>query len=330
MEAVLDHPAILIVDRKISVMSDLLPLLEEIVKAGRSLLIMCEAVEGEALATLVVNRLRGSLAVCAVKAPGFGDRQKAMLEDIAILTGARVVSDQVGIKLESVTLSDLGNADRIVSTKDTTTIIGGRGDPAKVQSRCRDLRRQIEETTSEWDIEKLRERLAKLPGGVALIRVGALSEAELKRQRDAFDDAISSTKAAVEEGIVPGGGAALVRAITAVESEEAKCADNERAGFAVIRRALEVPARQIARNAGVDEGPVVERVKAGSGFFGFDARSREFCELDDHGIIDPLKVVRMALENAVEVAGTLLLAEATMVEIDDDPTPAPNMGGDFG
>jgi chaperonin GroEL len=240
-----------------------------------------------------------------------------MLEDIAVLTGGKVVLDELGIKLESVTIADLGQADRVVCDKDNTTIIGGAGDTKGVEARCAEMRRQIDDTTSDWDKEKLQERLAKLSGGVAVIRVGALSEAELKRLREAFDDAISSTKAAVAEGIVPGGGTALLRAIDAVDAIERSCEGGERAGVHVVRLALEVPARQIARNAGVDEGPVVEKIRSGKGFFGFDARSRDYTSLDERGVIDPTKVVRLALEHAVEVAGTLLLAEATMVEVEE-------------
>lgn len=317
MEAILDNPYILLVDRKITTMTELVGLLETTVKEGRSLLIVAESVDGEALATLVVNKIRGTLSTAAIKAPGFGDRRKAMLEDIAILTGARVISEETGTTLEKATIADLGRAGRVVIDKDTTTIIDGGGDQHAVAARCEELRKQIEKTTSDWDREKLEERVAKLSGGVALIRVGAVSEAELKRLKDAFDDAISAAKAAVAEGIVPGGGTALLRIAAAVEAAAEKLEGAERAGAMVFRHALEVPIRQIARNAGVDEGPVVDRVVAGSGFFGFDARSRTYADLDERGVIDPTKVVRIALENAVEVAGTLLLADVTLVEIDD-------------
>jgi chaperonin GroEL len=327
MEAVLDRPLVLLVDRKISAVAEVLPVLEEVAKAGRGIVVVAETVEGEALAALVVNKLRGSLAAAAVKAPGFGERRKAMLEDIGILTGTRPVSEELGRKLETVTVDELGSAERVVITKDTTTIIGGAGDPDAVSGRCDELRRQITDTTSDYDREKLEERLAKLSGGIALIRVGAMSEAELKRQKEAFDDAISSTKAAVAEGIVPGGGAALLRTIESVEAEERRHDGVEQVGVRILRLALEVPARQIAKNAGIDDGPVVEKIRNGRGFFGFDARTKDYAELDERGIIDPTKVVRVALQNAVAAAGILLLAEATMVEVEEEPHQQPTEFG---
>jgi chaperonin GroEL len=248
-----------------------------------------------------------------------------MLEDIAVLTRGHLISEDLGTKLDSVTLADLGEAQRVVITKDSTTIIGGMGEQSAVADRCNELRRQIKDTTSQYDKEKLQERLAKLAGGVALIRVGAVSEAELKRLKEAFDDAISSTKAAVAEGIVPGGGAALVRTIDAIDAEEEKATGAERVGIHIVRMAVEVPARTIARNAGVDDGPVIERLRDGTGFHGFDARTRTFGDLDSLGIIDPTKVVRVALENAVSVASVLLLVEATMTEVEErEPVPATN------
>jgi chaperonin GroEL len=279
------------------------------------MLIVAEDVEGDALATLVVNKLRGGLRVVAVKAPGFGDRRKAMLEDIAILTGGQVISEEVGVKLENATAEMLGTAKRVVIANDNTTIVGGAGNKADIDGRCTQLRKQIQETTSDYDREKLQERLAKLSGGVAVIRVGAPSEAEMKSRKEALDDAIAATKAAVAEGIVPGGGLALIRCIEAVGEEEAKCEGDERTGVQVLKHALEAPTRQIAENSAVDGGVVVARMMEGKGNYGFDAARKEYVDLVEAGIIDPTKVVRVGLENAVSVASLLLLTEATMTEI---------------
>ena len=284
---------------------------------------MAEDIEGEALATLIVNQLRGVLKGCAVKAPGFGDRRKAMLEDIAILTGGQVISEELGLKLENVTLQQLGRAARVVADKENTTLIGRVGDRSRIEGRLQQIRREIEKTTSDYDREKLEERLAKLSGGVAVIRVGAPSEAEMKSRKEALDDAISSTKAAVAEGIVPGGGLALLRCTEAVAREEAACEGDEKTGVQILKRALEAPARQIAENSAVDGGVVIARMLASQGNFGFDAARKEYVDLVEAGIVDPAKVVRTALENAVSVASVLLLTEATMTEIPETKRERP-------